>query len=239
MAADQVALSRAGKDFRKASVELAVTLKLDPKVTLFPLDREIRQRRLVDSQLPLDQQVEQAIAARPDLAAQGERVAAAEHSRNAAWSGALAPSVYTNFQNNSVGPVSNQQFYAGAIGLRFSLTSLGAARIASVQMERQCIERERLREQVQAQVVLAHDNVATAVEEVESARQGLDAAQSAFDLSNDRFQGGVGLELEVLDAQAALQSARTDLIVAIVGYNEAEVGLLQALGTLTPTALLK
>jgi hypothetical protein len=44
VAADQVALLRASQDFRKASVELAVTLKLDPKVTLFPLDSVMRQR---------------------------------------------------------------------------------------------------------------------------------------------------------------------------------------------------
>jgi outer membrane protein TolC len=234
-----VALSRTAEDFRKASVELAVTLKLDPKVTLFPLDRLVRQRTLVDSQLALDQEIEQAIAARPALTAKAERVVAAEHSRSAAWSGALGPSIYTNLQDNSVGPVGNHQFYAGAIGLRFSFTSLGAARLASVEVERERIERERLRQQVQAQVVLAHDNVTTAAEQVESARQGLAAAQSASDLSNDRFQGGVGLELEVLDAQAALQSARSDLIAAIVGYDKAEVRLLQALGALTAAALLK
>jgi outer membrane protein TolC len=239
VAADQVALSRAAEDFRKASVELAVTLKLDPKVTLFPLDRVVRQRTLADSQLTLDQEIERAIAARPALTAEAERVVAAEHSRSAAWSGALAPSIYTNLQDNSVGPVGNHQFYAGAIGLRFSFTSLGAARLASVEMERERIERERLREQVQAQVVLAHDNVTTAAEQVESARQGLAAAQSAFELSRDRFQGGVGLELEVLDAQAALQRARTDLISALVGYNQAQVTLLQALGALTAAALLK
>jgi outer membrane protein TolC len=91
VAADQVALSRAAQYFRKASVELAVTLKLDPKVTLFPLDRVVRQRALVDSQLALDQQVVLATAARPALAAEAERVAAAEHSQSAAWSGALAP----------------------------------------------------------------------------------------------------------------------------------------------------
>jgi outer membrane protein TolC len=74
---------------------------------------------------------------------------------------------------------------------------------------------------------------------VESARQGVAAAQSAFELSHDRFQGGVGLELEVLDAQAAIQKARTDLNAAIAGSNQAEVRLLQALGTLTATSLLE
>ncbi len=239
VAADQFAVSRASADFRKASVELALTLKLDPKVTLFPLDRFIRQRTLIGSKLTLDNLVERALAARPALAAEARRVAAAEDSQTAAWTGAFAPSLYTNLQDNSVGTVGNHQFYAGAVGLRFSLTSLGAARLASAEMQHERIERERLREQVQGEVVLAQDDVATWAEQVESARQGLAAAQPAFDLSRDRFQGGVALELDVLDAQAALQKARTDLVDAVIGYDIAEVRLLQALGTVSPATLLK
>jgi len=239
VAIDQVVLSRASEDFRKASVELALTLKLDPKVTLLPLDRTIRQRTLVDQQATLDQLVQQALVARPALAAEAKRVEAAEDSRSAAWSGALAPSVYTNLQDNSLGPVGNHQFYAGAVGLRFSFTSFGAARLASAEMEREHIQRERLRQQIEAEVVLAHDDLATAAEQVESARQGLAAAQPALDLSQDRFQGGFGLELDVLDAQAALEKARTDLVDAVVGYDVAEVRLLHALGNVTPATLLK
>jgi outer membrane protein TolC len=63
------------------------------------------------------------------------------------------------------------------------------------------------------------------------------AAQSAFDLSHERFQAGVGLELEVLDAEAALQKARTDLVS--VDYNQTQVRLLQALGPVRPCMLLK
>jgi outer membrane protein TolC len=101
------------------------------------------------------------------------------------------------------------------------------------------IERESLRERVQALVVLAQDNIATARPAVQPARDGLAAAQSAFDLSHDRFQAGVGLELEVLDAEASLQKARTDLVAAIADYNQAQVRLLQAWGPSHPSLLLK
>jgi outer membrane protein TolC len=239
VAADQVVLSRASKDFRKASVELALTLKLDPKVTLFPLDHTIRQRTLVDQQATLDQLVQRALVARPALAAEAKRVTAAEDSRTSAWSGALAPSIYTNLQDNSVGTPGNHQFYAGAVGLRFSFTSLGAARLASAEMRRERIQRDRLRQQIEADVVLAHDDLATAVEQVESARQEVAAAQPALELAQDRFQKRVVLELDVLDAQAALEQARTDLVDAFVAYNIAEVRLIQALGNVTPADLLQ
>jgi len=239
VAADQLALSRASEDFRRASVALALTLKLDAKVTLYPLDRAIRQRRLVDPKLTLEQLLQQALAARPLLAAGAKRVAAAQDSRNAAWTGALAPTVYANLQDNSVGSVGNHQFYAGAVGLRFSFTSLGAARLASAEMERERIQRERLRQQVEADVVLGHDALTTAADQVNAARQEVAAARLASDLSLDRFRGGVGLELDVLDAQAAFQKAAADLVDAVIGYDVAEVRLLQAMGKVTPAALLK
>jgi outer membrane protein TolC len=151
----------------------------------------------------------------------------------------LAPSIYTNLQDNSVGTLGNHQFFAGAVGLRFSFTSLGAARLASAEMRRERIQRDRLRRQIEADVVLAHDDLATAVEQVESARQEVAAAQPALELAQDRFQSGVGLELDVLDAQAALEQASTDLVDAFVAYNIAEVRLLQALGNVTPADLLQ
>jgi outer membrane protein TolC len=43
----------------------------------------------------------------------------------------------------------------------------------------------------------------------------------------------------VLDAETALQKACTDLIAAIVDYNQVQVRLLQALGAVTSSMLLK
>jgi outer membrane protein TolC len=237
VAADEVALARASDDFRKASIKLALVLRLDPKVTLFPLDTKIRQRRIVDPGVSVDGLIQQALAARPAVKVEAERVGAAEHSRTAAWAGSLAPSVYTNLQDNTVS--GNHQFYAGAVGLRFSFTSLGAAHRAAAELERERIQQERLRQQVAADVILAREDVATTGEQIESARQGVNAAKGALDLSQARFQGGIGLALDVLDSEAELERARVNLVTAIVGHNAAQVRMLAALGGVSAEAILK
>jgi outer membrane protein TolC len=83
-------------------------------------------------------------------------------------------------------------------------------------------------------VVLAQDNIATSAEQLGAARDGL----AAFDLSHDRFQAGVGLELEVLDAEASLQKPRTDL-VANRGLQPGAGPAAASLGAVTPSLLLK
>jgi outer membrane protein TolC len=123
--------------------------------------------------------------------------------------------------------------------LRISFASIGAARAAGLEVESQRIQHERIKQNIIAQVVTARDRVATAVEQIDTAAEGLNSAQAAFDLSRTRFQGGVAIELEVLDSESSLVDARTNLVDAIIGYNVAQVQLLQAIGDANPNALIK
>lgn len=239
LAADQIRLSQAGERMRNASVQLALILKLDPRITLIPVDTTIRRRPLIDPNRGLDDLFRQAFASRPALRAQSDRVEAAEDNRTAAWASAVAPGVYTNYQVNSVGNIGSHQFFAGSVGLRLSLASFGAARAAGAQLTEQEIRGERLRQQVEAEVIASRDRVQTAAEEVGAALEGLKAAERALELSQTRFHGGKGIELEVLDAAAALTQARYSVVAAIAGYNIAQVRLLQALGSVSPEALIK
>jgi outer membrane protein TolC len=81
--------------------------------------------------------------------------------------------------------------------------------------------------------------VLTAGEQTDAAFGGLRAAEAALDLSQVRFKGGVGIGLDVLDAEAALSEARSNVVAAIVGYDVAQVALLRALGGVSVPALLE
>jgi outer membrane protein TolC len=74
---------------------------------------------------------------------------------------------------------------------------------------------------------------------VGSAVAGLSAAEAALDLNQTRYRAGKGIELEVLDANAALTDARYSLVAAIIGYNAAQIRLLQALGLVSAERLIK
>jgi outer membrane protein TolC len=239
VANDQVRLAQAGQAVRDASVALALTLKLDPHITLFPLVETVRQRTFVDPSIALSGLISRALESRPELKAASERVAAADNTRRAAWAHALVPSMYANFQENNVSPSADHQFYAGSIGLQFSVASLGGAWAAGSEADRARIVQEKIRQQAEADVITARDAVLTAQEEVESALSAMHAAHAALELSQTRFSNGVGIELDVLDSEAAAVDAQTNVVAAIVGYNFAQVNLLQALGDVSPETLAR
>jgi outer membrane protein TolC len=243
VAADEVRLARARNALRDASLALAVSLKLDPTVTLFPMDTTVREQTLVDPALPLAALLEQAATRRPDLAAENRRLAAAESNHRATWAGAVGPRLYGSFEESaigrSIGDLGDRQIYGGFVGFRLSPASIGRVQAARARLDQTRLQAERVAQRIDAEVIGAREEVLTARERIEAALRGLHAAEAALDLSQVRFKGGVGIGLEVLDAQAALTESRTNLVTAIVGYNTAQIGLLRAVGGVSSSALLE
>jgi outer membrane protein TolC len=196
----------------------------------------------VDTALTLGSLLERAAAGRPALAADLRRVEAAERSHGATWAGALGPRVYGAVEESAIGDslsdLGNREIYGGFVGFRLSPASIGRVQAARARLDQARLQAERREQQVGAEVIGAREQVLTAREKVEAALRGLRAAEAAFELSQVRFTGGVGLGLEVLDAQAALTEARSTLVGAIVVYDMAQVALLRAIGGVTPAALL-
>ncbi len=242
VAADEGQLAEARRAMRDASVALAVVLKLDPAVTLFPAETVVRQRTFVDLNQSVDALTRRAMAARPDLAAQARRVSAAEDSRRGVWAGALGPTVYGAFQESaigrSIGDLGERQIYGGFVGFRLSPASVGRVQAAAARVEQARVQTERLEQAIAADLIAAREEALAATERIEAAWRGLQAAEAAQQISQARFEGGVGIGLDVLDAQAALAQARTDLVGAIVVSDAAQVELLRALGELNVEALL-
>jgi outer membrane protein TolC len=243
VAADEVRLARARRGLRAASIELAVALELDPAVMLFPLETVVREHTLVDPTLPLDTLIARAVAGRPDLAGEIRRVKAAESTHRATWAEAVGPSVYGSIEESAIGPsvgdLGNREIYGGFLRFRFSPAAIGRVQAAEARLAQARLRAERLEQVVSAEVVGAREEAETAREQIDAALRGLRAAEAAFELSQVRFKGGVGIGLEVLDAQAALAEARTNLVGAIVGYDVSQVRLLRAVGAVSPEALLE
>ncbi|MBI3768393.1 MAG: TolC family protein [Deltaproteobacteria bacterium] len=241
-AADEVRLAEAHNRLRDASLRLALTLKLDPTVTLVPRENVVRQRTLIDATQPLQVLTERARGGRAELAAQRRRIEAAESRRNATWADAVGPSVYGTFEESaigrSLGDLGNRQIYGGFIGLRLAPASIGRVQTAQARVEQVRLVTERLDQQIAAEVIEARDRVLTAAEQIEAALRGVRAAEAAEELSHVRFKDGVGIGLEVLDADAALSESRTSVVSAIIAYDAAQVQLLRAVGAVSPAALL-
>ncbi len=238
---DERRLARAAMEFRKASVALAATLELDPTITLFPLEAAITQMVLTDAGVEIHQLIERAFIHRADLSEQAMRVEAARKRLSAAWADATGPSLYGFFEESeigiSIGNLDNRQIYGGFLGVTLGPESIGLVRVAAARTEIARFGEKRLRHRIAREVISARESVLTSQEEMDAALRQVQAAESSFHLSQARFEGGVGISLELLESQAELSSSRDALVSAIANYNKAQVLLLKALGSISPASL--
>jgi outer membrane protein TolC len=147
-----------------------------------------------------------------------------------------------SFEESAIGrsldDVDNRQSYAGFIGVRLAPAAIGRLEAAAARVEQVRLEVARVDDEITAEVVAAYDQARTAEERIAAAFRGLRAAEATEELSQVRFRGGVGISLEILDAETTLTEARTTLVAAIIGYDAAQVRLLRSLGAVSPAALL-
>ncbi len=84
---------------------------------------------------------------------------------------------------------------------------------------------------VAMQVRQSYLNLLTAAQQIDSANVALQQAVAARQLAQTRYQGGVGLYLEVTDAESALTSAETSQVNAVYNYLTARAQFQNAVGT--------
>jgi OMF family outer membrane factor len=241
LAADQGLLTLRQKEFRDASVRLALVTQLDPALTLFPLETAVAPRHFIAA-AELRTLIDRAAAERPELKEVANRAQAAEDQRDAAWWKALGPKVGGFVEESAIGTsfgnLGNRQIYGGVIGWEFALTTAGDIQAAQARREQAVIQVARARDVVTAEVVRAHEGFRAAAEQIDIARRGVEAAEAALVLSQSRYAGGVGLALDVLEAERALTTACTGLVAAIQAYNGAQAQLLRATGELSAEVLI-
>lgn len=86
------------------------------------------------------------------------------------------------------------------------------------------------RQQVAKEVNQAALMLGAAEKNVEASKKGLDQAEEQFRIGQERFAGGRGIQLEVLDAQATLTRARFNLVASLADHESAKATWLKATG---------
>jgi outer membrane protein len=87
-----------------------------------------------------------------------------------------------------------------------------------------------LEQQVELEVRLAMESVRSAESQVSTAREGLALAENEVAQAQRRYQAGVGVPLEITNAQSRLDRARDNQISALYSYNVARLDLAVATG---------
>ncbi len=196
-----------------------------------------------DTGVSLQANVDQALGARPDVAALGARVQASRAAVRAARGGyfpqiALSANYYYSKPNQRYFPLSNQWKDSWDVGVQLQLDvwNWGATAAQTAQAEAALRANEEMLAQMQQIVSLdvrrSFLSARRAREKVDVARLGVSQAEENSKTLSDKYHSGLATSTELLDANVALVQAKTSLSAALVEQAIANLRLEKSLGRL-------
>lgn len=138
--------------------------------------------------------------------------------------------------NDQIGP--DKWYGYSTIGLRLSWNLFtGLQRNFQIQQEKLTLEKlengfESLEQSIDMEIYQSQQNLKNAISKLEVQRESMDLATSIFDITQIKYQEGVGSNLEVVEADNSLKEAQTNYYSALYDAIIAQLELKKALGTL-------
>lgn len=216
-----------------AEANLNNIMRVPMNTTLNPLDKNFPEPEF---DLTMEQAILMAQKYRWELVEADYGVKAAEASLRSAKAGYL-PTVSVgggySWKEASVTAVDKDD-WAVQGGLSWSLWDGGATQ-ASVKKANAAVKtaQETLlqaREKIELEVRQDYLNVLSYKEQIRAAEASVAQAEEAYKIATVRYSSGVGINLDVLDAELALNTARTNYITALYNYNIGLATLEHAMG---------
>ncbi len=235
------AVIRAEENIAVTSAQLAELVRWDCTQRLQPAEPNLVPLSLASVQVPVQDLVAIALANRPELAESRHLVCEAVERLNRERNAPLVPSVllaasYGGLGGGLGGDLTNfgDRFDADAVAY-WELRQFGLGDMESQREARSRISQARMREvammdRVAREVVQSHSQTTARSRQVETAREGIDAAQESFTRNWERIQNGQGLPIEVLQSIQALASAQSEYIRVVADHNLAQFTLHRSLG---------
>jgi outer membrane protein TolC len=228
----QQAVISAEVNFQKAKIALNREIGL-------PAQQEIQ---LTDTQpyadlatMSIDQAKEMAYRSRQDYQSLQAQVRAAQLQRKAAkWERLPTLDFQGNYGVTGVpGGLYHGTFVAaGSLNLPLFQEAKfrGDSGVASANLNNLTQQLAGLREQINQQLRDSILDVQSATELVRVAQSNVELARKELEQTTDRFQAGVDDNLPVVQAQATLANAETNLVNTTSQHNQAKLGLARNLG---------
>ena len=216
-----------------AEANLNNIMRVPMNTTLKPLDKNFPEPEF---DLTMEQAILMAQKYRWELVEADYGVKAAQASLRSAKAGYL-PTVSVgggySWKEASVTAVDKDD-WAVQGGLSWSLWDGGATQ-ASVKKADAAVKtaQETLlqaREKIELEVRQDYLNVLSYKEQIRAAEASVAQAEEAYKIATVRYSSGVGINLDVLDAELALNTARTNYITALYNYNIGLATLEHAMG---------
>jgi len=182
-----------------------------------------------------EQMVERALGGRADYRSLKSQLLAAEISRQSAQAQRY-PTVSLNGDYGANGPHPAQMHGTFAVTGAVRLSVFDGGRIRADVLEADAVIQQRkdeiadLENRISVAVRSALLDLKSAADQVTVAQSNLDVANQTLTQARDRFSAGVTDNIEVVQAQDSLASAREALINSMYAHNLAKVALARAVG---------
>jgi outer membrane protein len=187
----------------------------------------------------VDEGIRQALVSHPEILAAEKEVQATESEVRSAW-GRYLPDLSATWMydwqrmRNRGEPTEKPEGYSAGVVLTVPLfdgfmreNAIGTVRAKRDKAREQAV---LARQQIAKDVNQAALLLGAAEQNVEASRKGLAQAEEGFRIVQERYAGGRGIQLEVLDAQTALTRARFNAVSALADHNAARAMWLRATG---------
>ena len=186
---------------------------------------------------PLSESLGTAAAKRPEIQAQDAVVregAAAVTAARAEFAPTFFGQGGYSYESNDFNPNPNvfSLVLGGKINLFSGFSDEAARREALLTVDRRKEERSLLGDEISLSVKGAHLAVTEAEKKKAVAEVAVDRAEENLRIQNNRYQEGLSISTEILDAQTLLTRAKTDLSNSVYDLYEARYRLLVERGEL-------
>lgn len=237
-----IVLQQALEQQRVTAANLAQVLHLDSRVELVPLDAGVTPLKLFPTNASMNALVGQALQYRPELKQSQAILAATRATRNGALYGPLIPSLGAQVFGGGLGggPDSGPSTTLAAegdysVGLSWrvgpgGLFDRGRINATKAQLAAAQFADSKLQDVITAQVVAGLARVNSTATQIGLAEHNLSTAAETLRLTRQRKQYGVGIVVEDIQAEQALNQARSDYVTAVAENDKAQYALSRATG---------
>jgi outer membrane protein TolC len=186
-----------------------------------------------------------AEAKRPDIKALQTQIKESKAQLGAAWSDVF-PNVTVSGYVRRIGPelnalekTSQGAFSVSVDALRYmGVNTIGSIKSASSRIREAILNKERQIQEIRKSVAQALLNYRLYQDQLVLEQQKVREAEETYRLAKARFDAGVAINLEVIQAEATLIAARLSLQNAVMKYNIGQLQILYETGQLMPDVIL-
>lgn len=190
-----------------------------------------------DFQRNISALIDLARETRPDLQAAAAQLQAAQANTDAVRA-AARPTISLATSTNYSGVMGSGLNHTSTLGINLNVPIFSGyaptyrIRAAEAQAEVKQAQLDKLNLQVALDVWLAYQNLSTATQALKTTADLLRSATQSAQMTSGRYKAGVGIMLDVLNAQSTLANARQQDIQARFNWNINRAILAQAMGNL-------